>query len=177
MGEPPVVELPACAPDRRALAIAAALPADRLRAGAEAILAGRDDDDARRFGATLELAYLAASADGLDDGEREVLAGLLEQATGAAVDRATLHTHFSDLDAAVAMLGRRERLVRSAADIGDESAAEAIEVAALVAMADGALFGKELAVLVELGACLGQGFGDVRDAVDRAAARVKEALS
>jgi tellurite resistance protein len=186
MGDPPVVELPAATPVVLEAAVAAvltgaaesaALPAaSRLRAGAEAAAAARSDGEAARFQAMLELAYLAASADGLDAREREALARLIELATGAAVDRATLHTHFADLDAAVAMLGRRERLARAAAELGDDSATEALGFAALVAMADGRLHAPELAVLVELGGCLGQSPAQVRAVVDLVAASVEKKL-
>ncbi|HEY5936177.1 MAG TPA: hypothetical protein VIU61_16115, partial [Kofleriaceae bacterium] len=60
---------------------------------------------------------------------------------------------FADLDATVASLGRRERLARSAADFETEEArADAVRLAALIAMADGALHAPELLVLTELAA-------------------------
>lgn len=187
MGDPPVVELTAATPAVLESAVAAvlsgaaesgALPAaGTLRAAAAAAVEARDDGDARRFQAMVELAYLTASADGLDGREREALARLLEHATGAVVDRKTLHTHFVDLDSAVAMLGRRERLARAAAELGDgDAATEALGFAALVAMADGKLHAPELAVLVELGGCLGQSAEQVRAVVDLVAASVEKKL-
>lgn len=187
MGDAPVVELPASTPVLLEAAVAAvmtgaagngALPAaEKLRAGAEATVAARSDADARRFQALLELAYLTASADGLDAREREALARLLEFATGSAVDRGALQRHFVDLDASVELLGRRERLARAAAELGDlDSSIEALGFAALVAMADGKLFAPELGVLVEMGACLGQTPEQVRAVVDLVAASVEKKL-
>ena len=114
-----------------------------------AALATRDEDRAR-FLSALELGYLAASADGLDASERDLLATTLERATGATIDQAAFAAHFADLDAGVESLGRRERLARTAADFDtEESRADAIRIAALIAMADGTLHGPELGVLVE----------------------------
>jgi tellurite resistance protein len=184
----PVVQLPEVAPARLAAAVhavltgdaarGAALPsADHLRAGAAATTGDAGGPAARRFQALLELGYLAASADGLDAGEREALARLLEQVTGAAVDRDTLELHFRDLDEAVAMLGRRERLARVAAELDDgDEPSEALGFAALVAMADGRLGAAELDVLVELGASLALGAGEVRAVVDQVAASLEMAV-
>ena len=60
---------------------------EQLRAGAEATRGGADDQQVRTFQSILELGYLVASADGFADEERRALAALLEQATGAAVNR------------------------------------------------------------------------------------------
>lgn len=109
--------------------------------------------DRDRFLSALELGYLAASADGLDARERDVLASVLERATGSTIDHGAFEAHFADLDATVAALGRRERLARSAADFDSEEARQdAVRLAALIAMADGALHPPELAVLTELAA-------------------------
>lgn len=125
------------------------------------------------FFAVLELGYLAASADGLDDRERATLADVLAQATGTKIDRATFDAHFQDLETAVAALGRRERLARSAADLETADArANAIRFAALVAMADGKLDPDELAVLAEAGGFFELAATDVRALVDDAAARI-----
>ncbi len=153
------VELPDVPPQARAAAIEAALTQDadfaaRLCRGASASVADApsDADTARTFQALLEIGYLVASADGLAEQERASLAALLEAVTGSAVDHGTLTLHFMDLDEAVEALGRRERLARVAADLGDTSAVEeAVRLGALVAMGDGTLSGAELAVLVELG--------------------------
>jgi hypothetical protein len=108
--------------------------------------------DQDRFLAALELAYLAASADGLDATERDALALVLERATGSRIDHDTFAAHFLDLDSAVQMLGRRERLARTAADFTtDEMRADAIRFATLVAMADGRLHDAERGVLLEAG--------------------------
>ena len=108
--------------------------------------------DQDRFLAALELAYLAASADGLDEAEREALATVLSAATGSRIDRDTFQSHFYDLDAAVEILGRRERLARTAADFAtDDTRADAIKFATLVAMADGRLHDAERGVLLEAG--------------------------
>ena len=153
-------------------------PASALRAGAAASARGDTDlDQARYFQALLELGYLVASADGLAGSEREALASLLEQASGSAVDRQTLLTHFCDLDQASEVLGRHERLIRVAAQFGDEpSRLEAIGFAALVAMADGTLDRSEMAALVELGARFGMNPRQVDLEVRAVARRVEERL-
>jgi hypothetical protein len=157
MSASPIVELPPDAVGRVATAIAALVPAD-----------------ADQFLAALELGYLAASADGLDPAERDVLAGVLERATGAKFDADDFAAHFADLDAAVAMLGRRERLARTAADFTtDGSRADAIRFAALIAMAEGRLDASELAVLAEAGAHFAWTADQIRGLVDDAAARVR----
>jgi hypothetical protein len=125
-----------------------------------------------RFIAALELGYLTASADGLDDRERHQIATTLEQVTGIGFDHDSFAAHFGDLDAAVAALGRRERLARTAADFEDDaSRADAIRFAALVAMADGALHASELTVLVEAGAHFHWPESKVRDLVTDVAAK------
>ena len=61
--------------------------------------------------------------------------------------------HFRDLDEAVAMLGRRERLSAAAAEVDDPHQRDlALRFAAVVAMADQHLDPSELAVLEQLGA-------------------------
>src|SRR5215510_11761339 len=130
-----VVELPAEAIPKVPVAIAALIPTDPAK-----------------FLGVIELGYLAASGDGLDRSERDVLADVLERATGRTIDHAAFEAHFADLDAAVAMLGRRERLARTAAEFdNDDTRADAIRFAALVAMADGRLQAQELEVLNEAG--------------------------
>ncbi len=123
-----------------------------LRAGAEATVNDGDNQAARRFQAGLELAYLVASADGLAEAERSVLATALSEATGTVIDREAFARHFRDLDDAVAALGRRERLNAAAASFDHPiEREEALRFAAVVAMADLHLDPKELAVLEELG--------------------------
>jgi hypothetical protein len=139
------------------------LPADALPRLPDA-LAAVTPKDGNRFMAALELAYLAASADGFDDAERATMAATLERVTTA---------HFADLDEAVASLGRRERLARTAADLDTDGArAEAIQFAALVAMADGTLRALELGVLTEAGTHFEWTADQVRTLVTEAAARV-----
>lgn len=151
-----VVELPAQALPQLSTAIAALLPSDR------GVLVS-----------LLELGYLAASADGLDDSERDALSGILAQATGKAIDAPTFRAHFTDLDSAVAMLGRRERLARTAADFATEEArADAIRFAALVSMADGTLHEHELDVLAEVATHFEWGADRVRKLVDELAAKM-----
>jgi hypothetical protein len=170
-----VVQLPVADPARLAAAVqavlnegAASLPSSsRLREGAASL--------GIEFQRLLEVGYLVASADGLDDAERDAIAALLETATGAAVDRATLSTHFKDLDGAAAMLGRRERLARVAADL-EATQVESLAFAALIAMADGQLVADELAVLVELGGCFEMSADEVRAVVDEVAATVGRCL-
>jgi tellurite resistance protein len=151
-----VVELPAAALAQLPSAIAALLPEDRWL-----------------LTALLELGYLAASADGLDATERDALATILERATGETIDGATFRDHFVNLDAAVASLGRRERLARTAADFTtDEARANAIEFAALVSMSDGTLHEHELGVLAEVATHFDWGADRVRKIVDELATRI-----
>ena len=154
-----IVQLPADAIPRLAAAIAALVP-----------------EDTARFLAVLELGYLAASVDGLDAVEREALATTLERVTGIGHDQAAFAAHFADLDAAVATLGRRERLARTAAELETEEArADAIRFAALVAMCDGTLHAPELEVLVEAGGHFQWSAEQVHGLVTEAAARVRGA--
>ncbi len=84
------------------------------------------------------------------------MAELLAEGTGAVFDRGSFELHFRDLDDAVAMLGRKERLRRIAEDFSEPAAREeALGFALLVAIADGKLAAPELAVLFELGEALG----------------------
>jgi hypothetical protein len=130
--------------------------------------------DENRFIAVLELGYLAASADGLDERERDTIATALEKVTGIGFDHDSFAAHFSDLDGAVEVLGRRERLARTAAEFEtDESRADAIKFAALVAMADGTLHEHELVVLCEAGSHFKWADAKIRGLVDEAAARVR----
>jgi tellurite resistance protein len=129
--------------------------------------------DSDHFMAALELGYLAASADGLEDTERDSIANTLEKVTGIGFDHDTFEAHFSDLDAAVLNLGRRERLARTAAEFeNDDVRADVIRFAALVAMADGVLNAPELTVLEELGSHFKWNAERIRGLVTEAAARV-----
>jgi tellurite resistance protein len=153
-------ELPKVSPARlrSALRGALALESPRLVSGAAQTRKDEpeDADSARHFQALLEAGYLVASADGLEDEERHALAELLEEGTGAAFDRATFELHFRDLDASVAMLGRHERLRRTAEEFNETAAREeALGFALLVAIGDGKLAAQELAMLFELGVALG----------------------
>jgi hypothetical protein len=159
MGDSVVVQLPREALDRLPNVLASFVP-----------------QHSSRFIAALELAYLAASADGLDVAERVAIATTLENVTGIGFDEEAFVAHFSDLDEAVAMLGRRERLARSAAEFdSDLDRANAIRFAALVAMSDGELGGAELIVLAEACAYFEWPASRVHELVNDAAARVKEA--
>jgi tellurite resistance protein len=152
-----IVQLPGEAVARLSTAIAALVP-----------------KDASRFMAALELGYLAASADGLDPSEREALATTLEHVTGIGFDHDTFAAHFADLDAAVSALGRRERLARTAAEFdSDDTRADAIRFAALVAMCDGTLRAPELEVLNEAGGHFNWNADHVHGLVTDAAARVR----
>ena len=133
MGDRTVVELSAAALAKVPEALAALLPLK-----------------ANHRQSAFELAYLAASADGLDRAEQKALAEVLERATGGKVDNQAFADHFSDLEEGVLMLGRRERLARTAAEFETDDVREnAIRFAALVAMAEGKLDEKEIAVLAE----------------------------
>jgi tellurite resistance protein len=129
--------------------------------------------DENRFIAALELGYLTASADGLDAKERDSIAHTLEKVTGIGFDHDSFEAHFADLDDAVAALGRRERLARTAAEFEtDDERADAIRFAALVAMSDGTLHEPELVVLVEAGSHFHWDSTRIRGLVEDAAARV-----
>jgi hypothetical protein len=154
-----IVQLPGDAVTRLSAAIAKLVPQDE-----------------NRFMAVLELGYLAASADGLDAKEREALATTLERVTGIGFDHDTFAAHFADLDDAVAALGRRERLARTAAEFdSDDARANAIRFAALVAMCDGTLRAPELEVLNEAGTHFKWNADKVHGLVTDAAARVRGA--
>lgn len=146
-----------------------ALPSTReLEQGARAAVA--DDESAleasRRFQAILEIAYLVASADGFAPEESAALADLLSEITGGAIDRDALRVHFADLEDACAMLGRRERLRRSAAEFGESiDRSEAMAFAALVASADGTLADPEIQALTSLGGDLGLDDASIEAAV------------
>lgn len=154
-----IVQLPADAVARLSTAIAALVPKDPTH-----------------FLAALELGYLAASADGLDAAERDALAKTLERATGIGFDQDALAAHFYDLDSAVAILGRRERLARTAAEFDtDDARADAIRFAALVAMCDGTLRAPELEVLDEAGGHFKWSADKIQGLVTDAAERVRGA--
>jgi tellurite resistance protein len=149
-----------------------------LAEGARATLEETDQSRSQYFQSILEVGYLVAAADGFDDLERHALAGLLERVTGKAVDHAALELHFKDLDDAVAMLGRHERLRRAAADFeSGTSKREALSFATLIAMADGKLAAPELQALTELGGALELTSADIEATVQRTVERVKSALS
>lgn len=129
--------------------------------------------ETERFVAALELGYLTASADGLDATERESIATTLERVTGIGFDHDTFAAHFADLDQAVAALGRRERLARTAAEFeSDDVRAAVIKFATLVAMADGVLHAEELRVLQEAGSHFKWDAERVRTLVTEAAGAV-----
>lgn len=152
-------------------AVVVQLPPEALK-GLPSAIAALVPKDSDRFIAALELGYLAASADGLDERERHSIATTLEQVTGIGFDHDSFAAHFADLDAAVDMLGRRERLARTAADFEtDDARADAIRFAALVAMADGTLHESEMTVLVEAGSHFEWPEDKVRRLVNDAAAR------
>lgn len=132
--------------------------------------------ETNRFMAVLELGYLAASADGLDVKERTAIANVLQSVTGLGMDQDQFAAHFADLDDAVAALGRRERLARTAAEFdNDDSRSNAIRFAALIAMCDGTLCQPELEVLEEAGSHFSWSAEKVKGLVDEAAARVRGA--
>ncbi|HUS32194.1 MAG TPA: TerB family tellurite resistance protein [Kofleriaceae bacterium] len=152
-----IVQLPSEALARLPSAIAALVPANT-----------------DHFMAALEMGYLAASADGLDETERDAIATTLEKVTGIGFDHDAFEAHFSDLDAAVLALGRRERLARTSAEFdNDDTRANVIRFAALVAMADGVLNAPELVVLEEVGSHFKWTPDRIRGLVTDAAARVQ----
>jgi tellurite resistance protein len=148
-----------------------------LQQGAEATLKSEDAATSTYFVSILELAYLVASADGLADAERHTLAELLERLTGKAVKHEAMELHFKDLDDAVEMLGRRERLRRAAEDFGDPTRQhEALGFAAVVALADGVLAEPENAALTELGGHFGLSDAETENVVGGIVKRVRAEL-
>ena len=152
---------------------------DRFVSGAEQS-SGQPEEKAEAaayFQSLLELGYLVASADGLDEREREMLALLVERITEDRVDRERLLLHLDDLDQISDRLGRSERLIRVAADFEDLLAREeALSFAVLVAMADGELMPEEIRVLLELGRHFSFPERAVIDAADRVAISIKQEL-
>lgn len=128
---------------------------ETLKGAATAAHEASDDDSAWYFQSLLELSYIVASADGFADEERRTLAALLEQVTGAATSSDELTLHFQDLDGAIQMLGKAERLRRAAAQFEtDKARAEALSFVTVVAASDGELADAEQGVLDELGSLL-----------------------
>jgi hypothetical protein len=153
------------------------LPASgALKHGAEAIVRGTDDPVGALFVSLLEVGYLVASTDGFPDAERDALAALLEHATGRAIDHAAMRLHFEDLDAQVAFLGRRERMLRAAADFEGAARDEALGFAAVVALADGKLGEPEVAALVDLGTHMAMSEQDVLVKLGAVVAAAEKAL-
>ena len=152
---------------------------EKLRAGAVESVKDEATDAgaALYFQSLLELGYLVASADGLAEDERVALAQLVEHATDAAVDRDALMIHFADLEATCEMLGRRERLVRTAANFeGADARNEAISFATLVAIADGKLNSDEAEVLHELGRHFSLSGARVQGVIDDVARSIRRQL-
>lgn len=160
-------------------ALGSRLPsADSLKQGAEAVTHDQPGTAAVHFQSLLEIGYLVASADGFAEAERHALATLLEAVLGRAVSQDDLELHFKDLDDAVEMLGRRERLRRAAEDFEDSlSRSEALGFAALVAVADGQLAGPEASALDELGSFLGLEPAEIQAAVDRVVGDIQSRLA
>lgn len=180
-----VIELASHEPQRLAAAVEAAMRARApslawIAEGAKESARGEwtVQQTARQFQTLLEIGYLVASADGFAAQERASLASLLEKVTGSAIEHETLELHFRDLDEAVALLGRRERLLRTAADLEDEATAEeVISLVAMISMADGVLSADELAVLVELGGHVNIDADRVRGLAERVADEIKGGLA
>lgn len=159
-------------------ALAGCLPTpNRLKQGAQATTEDRLEEASTYFQSLLEIGYLVASADGFASEERHALAMLLEHLTGSIVAHDAFELHFQDLDAAVEMLGRRERLRRAAADFEDGiGRGEALGFAALVAIADGKLAEPEEKALLELGTHFGLNEEQVGRAVNSVVERLRARL-
>jgi len=184
------IDLSAHPPERLSAAIRAVLTgapdalggrlpsAQHLKEGAEAVTHDQPGASSVYFQSLLEIGYLVASADGFAEEERHALAALLEAVLGRAVSHDDLELHFKDLDDAVEILGRRERLRRAAEDFEDGlSRGEALGFAALVAVADGVLAEPEVAALDELGSFLGLEPAEVDSAIDRVVGDIKTRLA
>lgn len=192
----PAVELPAATPETLRAAVRLAVerqaadvaapsvgprslsgrlpPADKLRASAES---DEDSRAARYFSSILELSFLVASADGLDDGEREALARLVAHATGDAVTTDELSEQLADVARALDQEGRDARLEAVAGTFTDfVEREEALSFAALVALADGRLGDAEGAALLDLGRRFDSSEGEVQLVVAQVAASLRSAL-
>lgn len=151
---------------------------ERLERAAQAVLTDGDSETSAYFQSMLELGYLVASADGFAEEERHALAELLEAVTGSVVAKDALELHFRDLDDAVEMLGRHERLRRAAADFEDGlNRSEAIGFAALVALADGKIADQEIGALHEIGGYLGLEQREVDASIERVVSDLQQRLS
>lgn len=179
-----IVAFAGATPERIAAAIHAVVVSDgvraaRLQAGAQQSIAETpaDLDSARWFQSLVELGFLIASADGFADEERKALAGLLELVTSETIDREMLELHLGELAEQVDILGRTQRLARTAEELADPGAADdALAFAALVSMADGTLGQTELDALVELGGFLSIPADRVRSLALALARQVEEQL-
>jgi len=183
MAEPPILQLPEVDPTHLAVVIRGMIAedlaqAERLRSGAaQSLLRATDTQETTgRFLALLDIAYLVASADGVDADEREGILRLFTQLTDGVLDRESLEHHFHGLDDTIAASTRGERLGAAAADLREEDRANAIGFAAAIAMSDGWLGTAELDVLIELGGYLSLPAEKAREQVEQVIQRVENRL-
>jgi hypothetical protein len=133
----------------RVRALQPSLPSD-LASGASALKRHEEatDKQAARLHATLEVAYLAASADDkLDDAEIEVLVANLTSWFGNELDSAFLVEMFDHLAQQLAAEGFQARLKACAAELDEEARRVAYKFACVTALADHVVHDDELAIL------------------------------
>jgi hypothetical protein len=181
MAEPPILQLPEVDPTHLAVVIRGMLAedlaqAERLRAGATPSLARDPQETTGRYLALLDVAYLVAAADGLDDDERAGILKLFDQLTDSVLDRDALEHHFAEVDDAVKSGAGGERLAAAATDLRDEDRGTAITFAAAAATANGWLGDAELKALYELGRHLSIPADKAREQVEQVIQRVEGRL-
>ncbi|MEM6994223.1 MAG: hypothetical protein AAF721_27155 [Myxococcota bacterium] len=99
----------------------------------------------------LQVCYAVASVDGFARVERMALSHLLKVVTGSPVKQAAMEQHFSALDDRIERRGRAGVLAMLATSVDNlDGRDETIVIAAMVAMADGALSQAEMDELSEL---------------------------
>lgn len=135
-------------PQERSRVLGGALPAG-LGAGAAALRAHDDHDpEAARLHALLEVAYLAAAADGeLADAEIHYLAGNLQAWLGGELESAFLVDLFGHLAAQRSADGVDARLAAAAAVLDDEARRVAYQLACVTALCDLEVHDDELGFL------------------------------
>ena len=193
-------ELPPCDPAEMAAAVRAAMEQQAVDVAAPSVgpraLAGRlptmdvlehgatqlvmdspeDAEAARYFAALVEVCYLVAAADGLQDEER--VATLMQHVTGATIDDAFLAEMFDGFERALASAGLEQRLDAVAEEFEDFMAREeAMSFAALVAISDRVLDRKEVAVLTALGRRFDFSTGEVEAVIAAVAKTLARSLA
>jgi tellurite resistance protein len=127
---------------------------EKLQLGAAQLASDTSEGaaEARYFKAMLEIAYLAAAADGLGEGEARAISELIQTTTSNAVGADALDKLFGEFAAQLEADGLEARLDAVADSFDDFMACdEALGFASLVAISDGKLGGEEASVLLAVG--------------------------